>query len=216
MTANFRLSGNQQPFHSPYSVSLTSSDPYTLSFTPWWRHRDLGGTTRDQLLQDVVILATFAAQQRFIDPESGFSRPRTGLKYDRTGGRRPTIRVPLEKGGFRCLDDRHKLLSEKQRATSCVCGNLCRLGGCFAVGCVIDDMSRTLKLVIASKNAIEQDKRRFIETLWSLLQQVPVVLGTINLLQPLSDLRESPLPADTSRRGYVKIGSNSVVCFFFS
>lgn len=105
MTANFRLSGNQQPFHSPYSVSLTSSDPYTLSFTPWWRHRDLGGTTRDQLLQDVVILATFAAQQRFIDPESGFSRPRTGLKYHRTGGRRPTIRVPLEKGGFRCSDD---------------------------------------------------------------------------------------------------------------
>lgn len=64
-------------------------------------------------------------------------------------------------------------------------------GGCFAVGCVIDDKSRTLKLIVASNNAIEQEKRDFVKTLWSLLLQIPVVLGTINLPQSLLDAYET-------------------------
>lgn len=56
------------------------------------------GTTHHQLAQGAVMLTTFACQQRFIDPESCFSRSRTGLKYDRTAGRRPAIRIPLDRG----------------------------------------------------------------------------------------------------------------------
>lgn len=69
-------------------------------------------------------------------------------------------------------------------------------GGWFAVGCNIDDSSRTLMLVVASNNAIEKEKIIFIETLWSLLQKVPLVLGTSNLPQLLSGLRKSPTPAE--------------------
>lgn len=51
-------------------------------------------------------------------------------------------------------------------------------------------------LVVASNNAIEKEKIIFIETLWSLLQKVPLVLGTSNLPQLLSGSRKSPTPAE--------------------
>lgn len=154
--------------------------------------------SRDQLAQDAGMLTTFAAQQRFVDPESGFSRSLTGLKYGRMRGRRPTIPVLMERGVVCCADDPIDAHGN-QRSTGLLDAFaifFAGSGGCFAVGCIIDDTSRTLKLVVASNNAIEKEKKIFIETLWSLLQKVPVVLGTINLPQPLSDLHKSPTPAE--------------------
>lgn len=154
--------------------------------------------SRNELAQDAVMLTTFAAQQRFIDPESGFARSRTGLKYDRMGGRRPAIPVLLERGFVHCtrdpIDSRGNQRSNGLLDAFAII--FAGSGGCFAVGCNIDDTSRTLTLVVASNNAIEKEKKIFVETLWSLLQKVPVVLGTSNLPQPLSDLRESPTPAE--------------------
>lgn len=154
--------------------------------------------SRNQHAQDAVMLTTFAAQQRFIDPESGFARSRTGLKYDRTGGRRPAIPALLERGFVHCTRDPigSKGNQRNNRLLDAFAIIFAGSGGCFAVGCNMDDTSRTLTLVVASNNAIEKEKKIFVETLWSLLQKVPVVLGTSNLPQPLSDLRESPTPAE--------------------